>query len=493
MLIKLIGGGFRVGVSRALVTRALAEICRLDPKVVAQRLIGYTDAAALPTAAAFAALCAPAHEHNLPAGSPYPFFLAHQLDAAPSTLGARDDWLVEWKYDGLRAQLVRRAGQTWLWSRGEELITERFPEIAAAALSLPDGTVLDGEVLVWDEGAADPAPFARLQTRIGRKSVGAKFLQAHPVRLVAFDLLEDEGVDLRAVPQAARREFLERRLAGARERITPAPLLRQPDWQTLAEVRESSRTRGLEGLMLKRRDARYGVGRTKDGGVWWKWKIDPMHVDAVLVYAQRGHGRRASLYTDYTFAVWDRTPRDPAEAQATIDAIAASETPEFQAQRGLPRLVPFTKAYSGLSDTEIRRVDAVIRRTTSEKFGPVRSVVPSLVFEIGFEGIQVSKRHGSGIAVRFPRILRYARRSFAYQPIRWRRCIRCCAYATEYARFLVPGGGNTETRVFIPSAYPRAVTHAWDRCAAARRGQIALASKLAQLRMAACLRRSRPL
>jgi DNA ligase-1 len=415
VLIKLIGGGFRVGVSRALVTRALAEFARLDPKVIAQRLIGYTDAAAQPTAATFAALCAPEHEGDAPAGSPYPFFLAHPFDAALSTLGARDDWLVEWKYDGLRAQLVRRAGQTWLWSRGEELITERFPEIAAAALSLPDGTVLDGEVLVWDEDAPDPAPFARLQTRIGRKTVSAKFLLAHPARFLAFDLLEDEGVDLRALPQAVRRERLERRLGGARERITPTPLLRLPDWPALAELRESSRARGVEGLMLKQREARYGVGRTKDVGLWWKWKIDPMRVDAVLVYAQRGHGRRASLYTDYTFAVWDRAPRDAAEAQLTVDAIAAGVAPELQAQRGLPRLVPFTKAYSGLSDAEIRRVDAVIRRTTREKFGPVRSVVPSLVVEIGFEGIQASKRHSSGIAVRFPRIVRLRDDKLPYQ------------------------------------------------------------------------------
>jgi DNA ligase-1 len=270
-------------------------------------------------------------------------------------------------------------------------------------------------VLVWDEDAPDPAPFARLQTRIGRKSVSAKFLLAHPARFLAFDLLEDEGVDLRALPQAVRRERLERRLGGARERITPTPLLRLPDWPALAELRESSRARGLEGLMLKQREARYGVGRTKDVGLWWKWKIDPMRVDAVLVYAQRGHGRRASLYTDYTFAVWDRAPRDAAEAQLTVDAIAAGVAPELQAQRGLPRLVPFTKAYSGLSDAEIRRVDAVIRRTTREKFGPVRSVVPSLVVEIGFEGIQASKRHSSGIAVRFPRIVRLRDDKLPYQ------------------------------------------------------------------------------
>jgi DNA ligase-1 len=406
VLLKLISGGFRVGVSRSLVTRALAEYAKLDVKVLAQRLIGYTDDSARPGAAAFEALCAAEGESAAPAGAPYPFFLAHPLELAPAALGARDQWLVEWEYDGIRAQLVRRAGQAWLWSRGEELITERFPEIAADAFVIPDGTVIDGEALVWEPGAERPAAFSRLQTRIGRKSVSPKLLRDHPARFVAFDLLESAGRDIRALPQHERREQLERCLQETGNRITLAPLLAQPDWKSLSEVRAKSRALGLEGLMLKQRDARYGVGRTKEGGVWWKWKIDPMQVDAVLVYAQRGHGRRASLYTDYTFAVWDRAPRDAEEAQAAIDAIAAGLSPQAGHERGLPQLVPFAKAYSGLSDAEIRAVDAVIRRTTREKFGPVRSVVPSLVCEIGFEDIAASKRHSSGIAVRFPRILR---------------------------------------------------------------------------------------
>ena len=433
LLIKLIGGGFRVGVSRLLVTRALAQHAGLDPKAVAQRLVGYTDIAQTPTAERFAALIDGAQA--APAGgTPYPFFLAHQL-AAPvgdmdAALGPPADWLIEWKYDGIRAQLVRRGVQTWLWSRGEELITERFPEIARAGAQLPDGSVLDGELLVWDAGSAHPAPFARLQTRVTRKTVSPKLLQTTPVVFVAYDLLEEQGTDLRALPQADRRTRLEELLAstidhrsqitdrltstaGHRSLITDhltlrlSPLVTAPTWPDLATLRASSRARQVEGLMLKRRDAQYGVERTKDVGTWWKWKIDPMSVDAVLVYAQRGHGRRASLYTDYTFAVWDRAAADAAEAQRFIDGVAAGQSPQSLQDSGLPVLVPFAKAYSGLTDEEIRQVDAAIRKTTLEKFGPVRTVVPTLVFELGFEGIQASKRHKSGIAVRFPRMLRW--------------------------------------------------------------------------------------
>jgi DNA ligase-1 len=421
LLVKLIGGGFRVGVSRLLVTRALAKAAGLDAKQVAQRLIGYTDSARMPTAERFLALVAPAAADGgaQPSGGlPYPFFLAHPLalaaDGFDAALGAPADWQVEWKYDGIRAQLVRRDGQAWLWSRGEELITDRFPEIARAALRLPDGSVLDGEVVVWDAAAGRPAPFARLQTRVTRRTVTAKLLAQTPAAFIGYDLLEGDGADLRALPQAVRRERLEALLAAhageGQSDSAPlrlSPLLQAPTWADLARLRRESRARQVEGLMLKHRDARYGVGRTRAAGLWWKWKIDPMQVDAVLVYAQRGHGRRASLYTDYTFAVWDRAPRDAGQAQQSIDAVAAGEAPAVLQARGLPVLVPFAKAYSGLSDAEIRRVDAVIRRTTVEKFGPVRTVVPSLVFEIGFEGIQRSPRHRSGFAVRFPRMLRW--------------------------------------------------------------------------------------
>jgi DNA ligase-1 len=381
LLLKLIGGGFRVGVSRLLVTRALAEIADIDPKSVAQRLIGYTNIAIRPSPAAFEALIATSGDALANAGHPYPFFLAQQLTGDVAQLGPVDDWMVEWKWDGIRAQLVKRAGACWLWSRGEELVTERFPEIGGAGMLLRDGTVIDGEIVVWKDG--NVRPFAELQKRIGRKSLSPRILADAPVVLLGYDLLEDAGADLRAQPQTTRRDRLESMVAGIDdERLRLSPLVAAKSWAEYAALRAGSRKRGVEGFMLKRRDSRYGVGRTKDEGTWWKWKIDPMTVDAVLVYAQRGHGRRASLYTDYTFAVW----ADEADG---------------------PRLVPFAKAYSGLSDEEIRQVDALIRKTTIEKFGPVRSVTPSMVFELGFEAIQRSPRHKSGIAVRFPRILRW--------------------------------------------------------------------------------------
>jgi DNA ligase 1 len=405
LLIKLIGGGFRVGVSRLLVTRAIAEAAGQDAKLVAQRMMGYTDAKHAPTAARFAALTAPPsegeHQHG---GTPYPFFLAHPLQAGAETLGDVQAWQAEWKYDGIRAQLVRRNGETWLWSRGEELISERFPEIIAASAALSDGTVLDGELLIWHEGESAPASFAQLQTRITRKTVSRSLMSKTPAVFVAYDLLELERRDLRNEALRVRRNALEtlvpqRFPAGSQIRI--APLVTSPDWHGLMQLRTESRARGVEGLMLKSRDAAYGIGRTKEAGVWWKWKIDPLTIDAVLIYAQAGHGRRASLYTDYTFAVWQRAPKDAEEAAAAL-----AVPPQEAQARGLPTLTPFAKAYSGLTDEEFKRVDAVIRKTTIDKFGPVRSVLPSLVFELGFEGIAASPRHKSGIAVRFPRMLR---------------------------------------------------------------------------------------
>ena len=381
LLVKLIGGGFRVGVSKLLVTRALGVVAEVDSKLIAQRLMGWTDGGVRPTATHFAQLIRPpsADEHAQRGGQPYPFFLAHPLQAEPATLGEIGSWQAEWKYDGIRAQLVRRDHQSWLWSRGEDLITDRFPEISTIAL--PEGVVIDGEILIWKN--AMPASFADLQKRIGRKTLSAKMQAELPAVIVAYDLLEHEGRDLRTLPQAERRQLLERVVAEVgSDRLILSPVIRATDWATLATIREEARQRGVEGMMLKAVDAQYGVGRTKDVGTWWKWKIDPYTVDAVLIYAQAGHGRRASLYTDYTFAVWD-TDAD-----------------------GMRRLVPFTKAYSGLTDIEIGQIDAKIRKTTIEKFGPVRSVKPSMVFEIGFEAIALSSRHKAGVAVRFPRMLR---------------------------------------------------------------------------------------
>lgn len=385
LLIKLIGGGFRVGVSKLLVTRALASIAAVDSKLIAQRLMGWTDGKISPTGAGFLKLIAAQSdgEHALRGGQPYPFFLAHPLQAEPATLADVGDWLVEWKYDGMRAQLLRREGVNWLWSRGEELITERFPELAQ--LALPEGTVLDGEILVWQPGDV-PAPFADLQQRMGRKTVSPKLLAELPAVLVAYDVLELDGVDIRQLPQLERRALLESVVAQVdAPALRLSPRIMAASWDALAAIREESRARGVEGMMLKAVSAAYGVGRTKDVGTWWKWKIAPYAIDAVLIYAQAGHGRRASLYTDYTFAVWDEEGGGGGEER---------------------KLVPFAKAYSGLTDAEIAQVDAAIRKTTIEKFGPVRSVQPTMVFEIGFEGIAASGRHKAGIAVRFPRILR---------------------------------------------------------------------------------------
>jgi DNA ligase-1 len=425
-------------VSKLLVQRALAQAAGLDAKLVAQRMMGYTDARTPPTPARYAALLATQDaQRATDGGQPYPFFLAHALDAAAADfdaqLGPPADWLVEWKYDGIRAQAVKRVGRVWLWSRGEELVSESFPDALKALAALPDGTVLDGELLVWPEGSQQPAPFAMLQKRLNRKVIGPKLLAEVPVRFVAYDLLEDGGVDLRALPQAERRARLEARLQATT--IALSPLVHAADWATFATLRAQSRERGVEGFMLKHRAAAYGSGRTKAEGTWWKWKIDPMTADGVLVYAQAGHGRRASVYTDYTFAVWNRTPADAHEAQRAVDAIArrgvaadadepvepggdaaepveaagdAAARPDAAtaANPGALALVPFAKAYSGLTDEEFKRIDRVIRATTIEKFGPVRTVLPTLVFELGFEGIQRSNRHKSGIAVRFPRMLR---------------------------------------------------------------------------------------
>ncbi|MCR4540771.1 ATP-dependent DNA ligase [Pseudomonas sp. 18.1.10] len=385
--IKLITGSFRVGVSKLLVTRALAALADLDSKRVAQRLVGYTDLSNRPTPEGYLKLIAAesSDEHAQRGGQPYPFFLAHGLaqpvEQFDTVLGAPGDWQVEWKWDGIRAQLVKREGRLWIWSRGEELVTERFPELHSLVSGLPDGTVIDGEIVVWKDAVQ---PFALLQQRIGRKTLSKKVLEEAPVIVLAYDLLEHQGDDWRSHPQAERRTQLEQVITKCNQPVLqPSPLLNGATWDDLAEQRKASRSLGVEGMMLKDRQGLYGVGRTKDMGLWWKWKVDPFSVDAVLIYAQRGHGRRASLYSDYTFAVWDGPP--------------GSER----------TLVPFAKAYSGLTDEEMRKVDAIVRKTTVEKFGPVSSVTPSMVFELGFEGIALSKRHKSGIAVRFPRMLRW--------------------------------------------------------------------------------------
>jgi DNA ligase-1 len=368
---KFITGAFRVGASARLVERALALASGVPEGAIAHRLMGGWE----PTPEFFTRLVA-SDVSDADASRPYPFYLAYPLEDPLETLGDPGEWLAEWKWDGIRAQLIRRAGRTFLWSRGDELLSGGFPEVESAGALLPEGTVLDGELLPWSDGR--PLPFAQMQRRIGRRSPTRKILDEIPVVLVAYDLLEASGQDLRAEPLDDRRRRLAALLAmtPSAGRLTLSPPVEAADWPAGTAARGRVRELGAEGLMLKRLASGYGVGRRK--GDWWKWKVEPYSVDAVLMYAQPGSGRRAGLFTDYTFGVWDEG-----------------------------RLVAFAKAYSGLTDGEIRKVDAFVRRNTLEKHGPVRVVSPELVFELAFEGIQASARHKSGVAVRFPRMARW--------------------------------------------------------------------------------------
>ncbi|TWU02603.1 ATP-dependent DNA ligase [Stieleria varia] len=373
VVMKLITGAFRVGVSKRLVTRAIAAQSGISADVVSHRLMGNWK----PTPDFYQRLVDPDVQDTV-ASQPYPFCLAHPIDIqqGPQTLGSCHDYFAEWKWDGIRGQLIRRSKQTFIWSRGEELMENRWPEIESAAEALSDGTVLDGEILAaLPDG--EVLPFAQLQRRINRKTVGKKLLSEVPVVFHAFDLLEHNGENTRALPLLERRARLESLLSAIEHphlRITQ--LIKGDSWDDWAAIRETSREMNTEGLMLKRKDSVYDVGRVR--GTWWKWKVAPYCIDAVLIYAQKGHGKRASLYTDYTFALWDGD-----------------------------LLVPVAKAYSGLDDKEIQQVDRFIRQNTKESFGPVRSVTPQLVMEIAFEGLQKSTRHKSGIATRFPRIARW--------------------------------------------------------------------------------------
>jgi DNA ligase-1 len=376
LLNKLLTGEFRVGVSHTLVVRAVAQYAGLPTAVVEHRLMGNWE----PSAEAFTTLVAPADARDDPS-RPYPFCLASPHEGAIDELGSRADWLVEWKWDGIRAQLIQRGGEVFLWSRGEELITDRFPEIVAAARALLPGTVLDGEVLAFADGM--PRPFADLQRRIGRQRRVQEVAAEVPVVFLAYDVLEDAGADIRHLPLRERRQRLVRLIKAdlqvrLSERIRISDELDAPTWEALSALRDQSRARNVEGLMLKRWTSAYRPGRRR--GDWWKWKIAPHTIDAVLLYAQPGSGRRASLFTDYTFGVWD-----------------AGE------------LVPVAKAYSGLTDQEIDDLDRWVRRHTTERFGPVSAVEPVHVFELGFERIAPSTRHKSGVAVRFPRMLRWRR------------------------------------------------------------------------------------
>ncbi|PZF73258.1 ATP-dependent DNA ligase [Taibaiella soli] len=368
---KLITGGFRMGVSRQLVIKALAKHYNQEENQVAHKLMGNWN----PEIISIDELLFEANSGEK-LYHPYPFFLAYQVESELAVLGDVHDWQIEEKYDGIRGQIIVRNGELFIWSRGEELITDKFPEFELLKNILPNGTVLDGEILPYKDGR--PLPFQIMQTRISRKNVTKKSLQEAPLVMICYDLLEQDGKDIRDMPLSSRRQQLEYlvTLAGSQAPLIISPVFPCNNWDEVIAIREAARDNNCEGVMLKKKDSVYETGRRR--GNWWKWKVDPLTVDAVLIYAQRGHGRRADLYTDYTFAVWDNDV-----------------------------LVPFAKAYSGLTDKEILEVDNWIKKNTIEKFGPVRSVTPELVFELAFEGINESTRHKSGVAVRFPRIARW--------------------------------------------------------------------------------------
>ncbi len=368
---KLLMGSFRIGVSQTLVIRAIGEISDQPAAVIAHRIMGDWD----PYTSSYQELIY--GENNADVTSkPYPFYLAYGLEGEIELLGKPEEWFAEWKWDGIRSQIIVRNNEIYIWSRGEELVTEKFPELELLKTQLPSGTVLDGEIVCYVNER--PLPFNILQTRIGRKNVTKKILSEAPVIFMGYDVMEYEGQDIRSLPQEERRSILEKIIQQTdnKELIKTSPILIFKEWDELKTLHLQSRENAVEGFMIKRKTAAYLTGRKK--GDWWKWKVDPLSVDAVLIYAQKGHGKRAELYTDYTFALWDEG-----------------------------KLISFAKAYSGLTDAEIREVDRFIKQNTLEKFGPVRTVKPQLVFEIGFEGINLSPRHKSGIAVRFPRILNW--------------------------------------------------------------------------------------
>mgnify|MGYP000745879239 CR=1 FL=1 len=369
---KLITGGFRIGVSQKLMVNALAKTVKLEPSVIAHRISGNWD----PSSISFEDLLseqATATDWS----KPYPFYLAYAIesDEIEKTLGDPNDWQAEWKWDGIRGQIIKRNNELFVWSRGEELMTEKFPEYHLLQSMLPDGVAIDGEIIPCID--QKPLPFALLQTRIGRKNVTKKQLQEAPIAFFSYDLLEYNGEDWRNKTLDERRGKLEGIVSAVNHpTLIISPIVPFQTWEQLAELRKSSREMGAEGFMLKKKSSVYQVGRKP--GDWWKWKIDPLTIDCVMMYAQKGAGRRSGLYTDYTFAVKDGD-----------------------------KLIPFTKAYSGLTDKEFAQVDNFVKRNSLEKFGPVRTVKPELVFEIAFEGIAASNRHKSGVALRFPRISRW--------------------------------------------------------------------------------------
>ena len=373
---KLITGGFRIGVSQKMMVNALSKTTNIEASTIAHLISGNWQ----PATTNFTDLLS-ATNADKDFSKPYPFYLAYALEDEPASLGNIKDWQAEWKWDGIRGQIIKRNGELFVWSRGEELMTDKFPEYQILKAVLPDGIVLDGEIIPTKD--ALPLPFSILQTRIGRKKITKKQLQEAPISFFAYDILEYYSEDIRTKPLQVRRQILEQtihQLIQINQQLSAtiqlSPSIEVTNWNELIELRKKSRDMGSEGIMLKRQASTYQVGRKV--GDWWKWKIEPLVIDAVLIYAQKGHGRRSNLYTDYTFAVKDGD-----------------------------RLVTFTKAYSGLTDKEFNEVDFFVKAHSIEKFGPVRTVKPELVFEIAFEGIAASSRHKSGVALRFPRMSRW--------------------------------------------------------------------------------------
>ncbi len=374
---KLITGSFRIGVSQKLMTKALSKAENVDEDTLAYKLMGNWN----PNTISFQELILDEKNSDY-LSKPYPFYLAYPIEGEVSVLGNPDEWSVEHKWDGIRSQTIIRENEIFVWSRGEELVTDKYPEFQSLLGNIPNGTVIDAEILAFPDNQI--GTFNDLQTRIGRKTTSAALLKSNPVILKAYDLLEWNGEDIRNLPYEKRRQLLENLIESTHDKNLPLHLSERKSlnsWTEVAEERMLAREMRSEGLMLKRKTSPYQVGRKK--GDWWKWKLEPLVIDAVLTYAMRGSGRRSNLFTDYTFALWQDNENKEKE------------------------LVTFAKAYSGLTDEEFRRVDDFIKKNTLEKFGPVRSVVPKLVFEIGFEGIALSKRHKSGVATRFPRILRW--------------------------------------------------------------------------------------
>jgi DNA ligase-1 len=367
---KFFTGGFRIGVSQKVMVNALAKTVNLSPSEIAHRISGNWD----PSTITFEELLSE-HTVTTDISKPYPFFLAYAIEDDVTTLGEPAEWQAEWKWDGIRGQIIKRNRQLFVWSRGEELMTDKFPEYHSLQHSLPDGTVLDGEIIPSVDRR--PLAFALLQTRIGRKNITKKQLQEAPIAFFSYDLLEYGGVDWRDKPLEERRSKLEELITSVNNAsLIISPIISFSTWDELSNIRSTSRELNAEGIMLKRKSSVYQVGRKR--GDWWKWKIDPLTIDCVLIYAQKGAGRRSNLYTAYTFAVKDGD-----------------------------QLIPFTRAYSGLTDKEFAQVDAFVKRNSIEKFGPVRTVKPELIFEIAFEGIAASNRHKSGVALRFPRMNRW--------------------------------------------------------------------------------------